>query len=764
MALESLITTQLRPDARRTLTPAYQMDQTDRTFLDGQVVGLQTHLAQSLIRGVVGTWFRASMNLAVGDIVCASPVAAVENPDTVPVRSVTKATAAAIASAGMALGVVMAPATVGGNVRVAMLGAVGRDITGLAAGLPGLVRVSSTGRPERVAGFTVGDLPLGAVDGFGNLTVQCERAVTAGGGSGGYTTVKNAAGTAQTQRAIIKFIGASTGDVAGETVVTIIDDHGGLGGLLDDDHTQYDLAARPIVAYTGPATGPVLADARKFITTSDGSANTFTIPTNASVAYAIGTLLLGANIGAGTMTLTAAGGVTLNGGVSVPQNGWWWAKKTGTNTWQTFVGGTASSGGHVIENNGTPLTQRANLNVTGLLQASDSGGKTLLHLPNINLSSQVTGALPLTNVAQGTACSFVGRGANSTGDLALITAGTNGFVALRRSNALTTGLLLDENCDPAMGLQGTKVSPNFGSQLIVTTGALRLGTNPATTGLVNIANNAYAKARNVANSADVEVYTVNVFDELVFGGANNAAAIIAAAGAQGFAFDGTVAQIGDDTFQGLEHAFLASTRDVIAFFRAVPLTTSDMPTGSGSGVGNIANATTAPTVKPGDGTTIHGNAALGFMGFGSGGVESVIAPQGSATAKLRKFVGVKKQGDLTTTTTAAGQVIVSLAPADINGAALPSGGVCWVKVKVIARRAYNSAYAYGTEFRALVSFSSSGFASIDADTPTVLGNATDVPTFALAFGSGNLQVVTTPATTDSTKFFAVVEIDGDSDT
>lgn len=62
-----------------------------------------------------------------------------------------------------------------------------------------------------------------------------------------------------------------------------------------------------------------------------------------------------------------------------------------------FGGGGGGGGGHVIESNGSPLTQRANLNVTGLLQVSDSGGKTVLTLLAINLASQVTGVLPIAN-------------------------------------------------------------------------------------------------------------------------------------------------------------------------------------------------------------------------------------------------------------------------------------------------------------------------------------------------------------------------------
>jgi hypothetical protein len=145
-------------------------------------------------------------------------------------------------------------------------------------------------------------------------------------------------------RALKKLVRALDAAVLSGGGVTL---HSLLSGLNNDDHgtgaNAYDLAFRPLSAYTGAASTSVLADARKHITTSHGSANTLTIPPNASVAYAIGTLLMGVNIGAGAMTVTAGAGVTLNGSLAVAQWGWWWAKKVATDTWDVFVGGGGSS-------------------------------------------------------------------------------------------------------------------------------------------------------------------------------------------------------------------------------------------------------------------------------------------------------------------------------------------------------------------------------------------------------------------------------------
>ena len=55
-----------------------------------------------------------------------------------------------------------------------------------------------------------------------------------------------------------------------------------------------------------------LADANKFIQFDNASAIAVTIPTNASVAFSIGTQILFSQHGAGQVTFAGAGGVTVN--------------------------------------------------------------------------------------------------------------------------------------------------------------------------------------------------------------------------------------------------------------------------------------------------------------------------------------------------------------------------------------------------------------------------------------------------------------------
>ena len=91
-------------------------------------------------------------------------------------------------------------------------------------------------------------------------------------------------------------------------------------------------------AQTGTSYTGVLSDASKAVTMDNASANTFTIPTNASVSYPTGTVIVVQQIGAGTTTITGASGVTVNG-VSAGSGdlaAQWSAVsllKTATNTW-----------------------------------------------------------------------------------------------------------------------------------------------------------------------------------------------------------------------------------------------------------------------------------------------------------------------------------------------------------------------------------------------------------------------------------------------
>ena len=75
---------------------------------------------------------------------------------------------------------------------------------------------------------------------------------------------------------------------------------------LTSPSISYAINTQTVTAYT-----PVLADAGKIITCSNGSAITFTIPPNSSVAYPIGSSLTVISIGVGLTTFAQGSGVTI---------------------------------------------------------------------------------------------------------------------------------------------------------------------------------------------------------------------------------------------------------------------------------------------------------------------------------------------------------------------------------------------------------------------------------------------------------------------
>lgn len=68
-----------------------------------------------------------------------------------------------------------------------------------------------------------------------------------------------------------------------------------------------------INAQTGTTYTLVAADAGKLVTLTNGSAITLTVPTNASVAFPVGTVIALAQLGAGLVSIAGASGVTVNG-------------------------------------------------------------------------------------------------------------------------------------------------------------------------------------------------------------------------------------------------------------------------------------------------------------------------------------------------------------------------------------------------------------------------------------------------------------------
>jgi hypothetical protein len=115
------------------------------------------------------------------------------------------------------------------------------------------------------------------------------------------------------QTAVIKALSGTgiTFKDSSDTVQATIDSNG-----LDVDTLTASsgrIASVEVNAQTGTTYTLVLGDAGKVVTMSNASANTLTIPTNASVAYDVGTVINVMMIGAGTTTIAGDTGVTVNG-------------------------------------------------------------------------------------------------------------------------------------------------------------------------------------------------------------------------------------------------------------------------------------------------------------------------------------------------------------------------------------------------------------------------------------------------------------------
>jgi len=114
------------------------------------------------------------------------------------------------------------------------------------------------------------------------------------------------------------FTGAVIGNVTGNASGTAATVTGAAQTAITSVGTLTSLAVSgglvaplQINAQTGTSYTFVLADAGKLVTSSNGSAQTFTVPPNSSVAYDIGTQIMVQNIGSANCTLAQGSGVTL---------------------------------------------------------------------------------------------------------------------------------------------------------------------------------------------------------------------------------------------------------------------------------------------------------------------------------------------------------------------------------------------------------------------------------------------------------------------
>ena len=101
---------------------------------------------------------------------------------------------------------------------------------------------------------------------------------------------------------------------------------------LQESVWELDTTADTTTAYT-----LVLGDAGKYVTLSNAASITLTVPTNATVAFDVGTVVNVVQLGAGQVTIAGAVGVTVNSeGSKLKLKGQYAVAsllKTATNTW-----------------------------------------------------------------------------------------------------------------------------------------------------------------------------------------------------------------------------------------------------------------------------------------------------------------------------------------------------------------------------------------------------------------------------------------------
>lgn len=123
----------------------------------------------------------------------------------------------------------------------------------------------------------------------------------------------------------------------------------------------------------------------------------------------------------------------------------------GSPTWAASTGGGGGGSGHTIQNNGTPLPARTNLNFTGAIQAVDDSGN------DASVVSLGTNSISNTLFRQSTALSIVGNGTNATANVADITAGAD-YQILRRSGTAVSFGSIDISQSAAVGSSILSVS------------------------------------------------------------------------------------------------------------------------------------------------------------------------------------------------------------------------------------------------------------------------------------------------------------------
>lgn len=125
-----------------------------------------------------------------------------------------------------------------------------------------------------------------------------------------------------------------------ETAADVTDSANVLSSLVGQDIVSDSVTAQVAQnAQTGTTYTLVIGDASEGVTMDNASANTLTVPPNSSVAFAVGTVIMLGQLGAGQTTIAEGAGVTIDTSQTLKLRtensigGLW---KVATDTWQLF--------------------------------------------------------------------------------------------------------------------------------------------------------------------------------------------------------------------------------------------------------------------------------------------------------------------------------------------------------------------------------------------------------------------------------------------
>lgn len=257
----------------------------------------------------------------------------------------------------------------------------------------------------------------------------------------------------------------------------------------------------------------------------------------------------------------------------------------------------------------------------------------------INLAggaTYVTGTLPLANV-----------GAPTSTGLAKVTAGAWDAAGATLVNA---------DVNAAAAIAGSKISPDFAAQDIITTGVIKLGTTPATVGEIRLAKNLnpVMAFMNNAGTDYLAGIALSSGDNMFIGEDTSGAKQVnqtIIAGVNGVQLVGGSQSVLAVTSSTCNISKVLSTASAISVGIGTGTSTS---LGSGTGVLQLSNAAAAPTGNTSSGVLMYA-ASGGGLARSQNGVLVTTCPAGAGTVGTQRrvreaFEGVVQTTDATATT------------------------------------------------------------------------------------------------------------------